>query len=221
MHAINDNSENFLSEQDAPHVSPGRPDLGDHRPTTTIHSRSTVWLSAFLCSLQVYCLLATGSNNSLAQQGIPGFEWISPIVLFAPTMMTLVSMIRLGEAIQEVEFHQRFKMRPETQYFFPKQVCGILILLVLVPWFQAGWAVIKHLLASKTVYQRGAVEVLNGSWRSIPQICSTTEGGEVCVRTAVDFTNNTVEGRGLLREVLHTAAELHDLKHGMGFRDIT
>lgn len=74
---------------------------------------------------------------------------------------------------------------------------------------------IKHLFPPKAVFQLSEVEILDCSCESTLQICSSTKCGEVCARVMVEFTNGKTKKHGLLRNVVHTAVKLYNLKHGM------
>lgn len=106
IHTLTGNDGIIPPEQRNSSTLPARSNLESPSQTVTIHSQNAIWILAFLTSLQCYCLLEIGSNVSLAQKESPGVVGVPPIVLFAPTMMTLISIIRFSEALETVEFLQ-------------------------------------------------------------------------------------------------------------------
>lgn len=107
-----------------------------HDPTSTIHSRSSIWIAAFWLALQLYCMIRMGSNISPAEQQQPGFVWPFMIILCFPSFTVLTSLGKLHEALQAIESYQRSSMESKEEYFLSADGVAIAACLGLVPWFQ-------------------------------------------------------------------------------------
>lgn len=135
---VNIVSQQRRNTQDLP--APLNPE--DQKLPTPVHSRSTVWFAAFWLSLQLYSLLRMGSKISIVEQEKPGFIWPAMICLFIPTFMTLMSIVRLGEALERVEAHRKLSTGLRERHFLNMEILGMTVLLILIPWIQAGWVLV-------------------------------------------------------------------------------
>lgn len=121
---------------------PAPPNAQSQNPPTTVPSRNTVWFATFWLLLQLYSILRMGSSISVAEQEQPGLVWPAMISLFFTTFMTLMSIVRLDEALQRAEAYQKVSTGAKERYFLNVEMLVLMGLLVFVPWVQAGWVVV-------------------------------------------------------------------------------
>lgn len=146
---IHTENDNIVSQQQKDSKDlPIEIDPEGQNPPTTIRSRRTMWFAAFWLLPQCYCLLKMGNNISAAERLKPGFVWTVPIALFLPTLVTSISMAKFGQAMEAIESSQRLGNGPKERYYMSGVTVGLTIfLLVLIPWIQAGWALIKYVIS--------------------------------------------------------------------------
>lgn len=113
------------------------------KPSAVVKSRISIWIAAFWLALQLYCLIRMGNKIGPAEQQCAGFIWIATISLCLPTFVSIQSVGKLYEALENVESYQRSSIESKQEYFLTSFGVSTALLLVLIPWFQAVLVLIR------------------------------------------------------------------------------
>lgn len=112
-----ENKDNISQQQKKSKDLPTQTNSEGQDLSSTIHSRRTMWFSAFWLLPQCYCLLKMGNKISVAEQLKPGFVWTAPTALFLPTLVTSISTAKFGRAMEAIESAQRSGNGPKERYY--------------------------------------------------------------------------------------------------------
>lgn len=115
----------------------------NQKPLPIVRSRSSIWIAAFWFTLQSYCLIRMGSKVGPAEQQQTGFVWLAMIFLCIPTILHILSVGKLYEALENIETYQRSSIEPKQEYFISAFGVAVTLLLGLIPWIQVVLVLIR------------------------------------------------------------------------------